>query len=105
MAAEQLLGAQGCSATCLPSLSKPAPWHLWCTPSCLRRGLTPSPPPALSVLCYGGGIAIAGLLYHWFAPGGHDCSFNITIITVALILCVAFSLMSMHPAVSACCAC
>ena len=37
---------------------------------------------------FGGAIALAGLSYHWFAPGTHDCSFNISIVTVALLLCV-----------------
>ena len=55
---------------------------------------------AAAVLCFSGSITITGLLYHWFAPGGHDCSFNITVITLALVLCVAFSMLSLHPAVS-----
>lgn len=54
---------------------------------------------AITGVCYAFCTTIAGLLYYWFAPSSHDCSFNITIITVAVILCLSLSLMSLHPAV------
>ena len=46
-------------------------------------------------------MTIAGLLYHWFAPAGVDCSLNVSIITLSLILCIILSLLTMHPTVSA----
>ena len=71
-----------------------------CSPAAVPTGPRRAAPPRPdAVLCFGGSIAIAGLLYHFFAPGGHDCSFNIAVITVALGLCVVFSLVSLHPAV------
>jgi len=42
---------------------------------------------------------LAGLAYHWFAPSGHDCSLNISLITLGLLLCVAFTLATFHPIV------
>lgn len=94
----------GRSAGCEALAAGQGKRRLQCCVACqaLRFGceLIVCPVPAsTAVACFGGAIAISVLLYHFFAPGGHDCSFNITIITVALILCVAFSLMSLHPAV------
>lgn len=48
---------------------------------------------------YAGCITIAGLLYHWFAPGGADCSLNISLITLSLLLCIVLSLITLHPQV------
>lgn len=57
------------------------------------------PLPALSC-CPAGCITIAGLLYHWFAPGGADCSLNISLITLSLVLCIVLSLITLHPQAS-----
>jgi hypothetical protein len=43
---------------------------------------------------------IAGLLYHFFAPSGADCSLNICLITLALVLCIVLTTVTLHPAVS-----
>lgn len=48
---------------------------------------------------YAGAATIGGLLYYWFAPGGHDCSFNVAVVSTALALCLAFTLVSLHPKV------
>lgn len=48
---------------------------------------------------YAGCITIAGLLYHFFAPSGADCSLNISLITLSLILCIILSVITMHPRV------
>ena len=52
-----------------------------------------------TLAAYAGCFTVLGLLYHWFAPGGQDCSFNITVITLALLLCVAITLVTLHPVV------
>jgi hypothetical protein len=39
-----------------------------------------------------------GLMYHWFKPeGAGSCSLNITLITLALVVVVAISALSLHP--------
>ena len=43
---------------------------------------------------------IAGQLYHYFAPAGQDCSLNISLVTLSLLLCLLLSMLTMHPAVS-----
>jgi hypothetical protein len=58
------------------------------------------PSPAPLHPSHAGCIAIGGLLYHFFAPAGADCSLNISLITLALLLCLALSLITLHPAVS-----
>lgn len=61
----------------------------------------PTPPPRPRSALSAGCAAIGGLLYHWFAPGSADCSLNISIVTLSLILCLVLSLVTMHPRVSA----
>ena len=39
----------------------------------------------------------AGLAYHWFAPGTHDCSLNISLITLGLILVILITAVTLHP--------
>ena len=46
---------------------------------------------------YASAATAGGLLYYWFAPGGHDCSFNVAVVTVAMALCLAFTMVSLHP--------
>jgi serine incorporator 1/3 len=61
---------------------------------------------ALTVAAYAGCITMAGLMFHWFNPtiqggeGGGDCSLNISLITIAILLCMAITFVSLHPAVS-----
>lgn len=54
---------------------------------------------AVTAAAYAGCAAIAGLLYHFFAPASADCSLNISLITLALILCIVLSTITLHPAV------
>ncbi len=54
----------------------------------------------VTVVAYGGSLTLSALMFHWFKPSGVDCSFNVSLITVALLLCVAFSVMSLLPAVT-----
>ena len=55
---------------------------------------------AISAGCYGGSIAGAVYLYRLFKPpGAGDCSVNVFLITLTLLLCVLFTAASMHPAV------
>jgi hypothetical protein len=53
---------------------------------------------AVTVGCYLGACTLVGVLFYWFKPAGAgDCSFNILIISLTLILGVAVSLLSLHP--------
>ena len=38
-------------------------------------------------------------MFHWFSPSSVEdgCSLNITLITLALLLCLVFALASLHP--------
>lgn len=52
----------------------------------------------LTVAAYGGVLALAGLLYAFFKPAGAgSCSLNVALITLALLLCVGFSALSVAP--------
>ncbi|CAG9461663.1 unnamed protein product [Pedinophyceae sp. YPF-701] len=55
----------------------------------------------VTVACYAGCLAIAGVLFAWFNPSGVDggCGLNIALITVCLFLCAFVSAVSLHPAV------
>eukprot|EP00897_Mesotaenium_endlicherianum_P004540 jgi/Mesen1/4113/ME000216S03366 len=55
---------------------------------------------AISVGCYVLVITGAVFLFHFFAPGGHDCQLNIFFITMTLILAVGFAIVSLHPQVN-----
>lgn len=55
----------------------------------------------VTVGCYAGIAAIVGLLFYWFNPAAaSDCSFNVTIIVLALLVALVLGAASMHPAVS-----
>lgn len=54
---------------------------------------------AVTVAAYAGCVTIGGLLFHFFVPSGPDCSLNISLITLALTLCLVLSLVTMHPSV------
>lgn len=42
---------------------------------------------------------LIALSFHWFAPSDVDCSFNLTIISLSLVLVVLLCLTSFHPAI------
>ena len=51
--------------------------------------------------CFAGALTLLGLAYRWFAPrGAGDCSLNVFVITFAILLGVAYSAASVHPAVA-----
>lgn len=51
-----------------------------------------------TVAAYAGVLAIAGVLFYFFKPGGAgSCSLNVTLITLSLLLCCAFSAISLLP--------
>lgn len=53
---------------------------------------------AITVGAFLGVVGIDGFMYYWFKPSGAgDCSFNIGMITLTLIICVGFSMLSLHP--------
>ena len=56
----------------------------------------------LTVSCYVGALTLIGIMFYWFNPAGAagGCSFNIVIIVLTLLLCLSFSLLSIHPLVS-----
>jgi Serine incorporator (Serinc) len=55
----------------------------------------------VTVGCYAGIAAIVGLLFYWFNPAAAgDCSLNVTVIVLALVVALVLGAASMHPAVS-----
>jgi hypothetical protein len=53
----------------------------------------------VTVGCYAGIAAIVGLLFYWFNPAAAgDCSFNVTVIVLALVVALVLGAASMHPA-------
>eukprot|EP00879_Flechtneria_rotunda_P003797 GHRR01004037.1.p1 GENE.GHRR01004037.1~~GHRR01004037.1.p1 ORF type:complete len:455 (+),score=144.85 GHRR01004037.1:317-1681(+) len=53
---------------------------------------------ALTVACFLGVLGIAGVLFYFFKPAGAgSCSLNVFLITASLLLCVAFSMLSLLP--------
>lgn len=53
---------------------------------------------AITITAFGGVLAIAGILFYFFKPtGAGSCSLNVALITLSLLLCVAFSLISLTP--------
>lgn len=53
---------------------------------------------AVTVISYSGSLVVIGFLYHWY--GAHkDCSLNTTLITLTLVMALAFSMVSVHPSV------
>ena len=54
-----------------------------------------------TLACFAGALTLLGLAYRWFAPhSAGDCSLNVFVITFAIILGVAYSAASLHPAVA-----
>lgn len=53
----------------------------------------------VSLVCYAATFSFSGLLFHWFAPSGHDCSLNMFFIVMTLILVVVFAFVALHPKV------
>ncbi len=52
----------------------------------------------LTVAAYAGTLALAGVLFAFFKPAGAgSCSLNVFLVTAALLLCVAFSALSVAP--------
>ena len=55
----------------------------------------------VTVACYAGIASIIGVLFYWFNPAAaNGCSFNVTVIVLALLVCLVVSAASMHPTVS-----
>jgi hypothetical protein len=51
--------------------------------------------------CYGGALALTGLSYRWFKPvGAGDCSLNVFLVTLSLLLGVCYSAAALHPSVT-----
>jgi len=50
-----------------------------------------------TVLLYAGSITLVVFLYKWYSPDGEECSRNVWLITVTLVLCVVFTAISVHP--------
>jgi len=56
---------------------------------------------AVTVGAFAGAIALIAVSFYWFNPSGAgDCSFNIFVMTVTILLTLAVSLGSLHPQVS-----
>ncbi len=51
--------------------------------------------------CYAGALTLLGLGYRWFHPhGAGDCSLNVFLLTLCLLLGLATSAAALHPAVA-----
>lgn len=50
-----------------------------------------------TVTLYSGSITLIVFLYKWFNPAGEECGRNVWIITTALLVCVAFTAISVSP--------
>ncbi|KAI3989976.1 hypothetical protein MKX01_003679 [Papaver californicum] len=53
---------------------------------------------AVSVGCYIAAFTIAGLMFIWFNPSGHDCGLNVFFIVMTMILALGFAIIALHPA-------
>lgn len=52
----------------------------------------------ITISAFMGTLAVAGVLFYFFKPGGAgSCSLNVSLITLTLLVCVVFSLLSLHP--------
>jgi hypothetical protein len=50
--------------------------------------------------CYAGAFTLLGLAFHWFHPAGAgDCSLNVFLLTLTLLLGLGYSAGALHPAV------
>ena len=55
---------------------------------------------AVTVGAFAGAIALIAVSFYWFNPSGAgDCSFNIFVMAVTILLTLAVSLGSLHPQV------
>jgi hypothetical protein len=55
---------------------------------------------AVTIGAFVGAIALIAVSFYWFNPSGAgDCSFNIFVMTVTILLTLAVSLGSLHPQV------
>ena len=55
----------------------------------------------MTVGAFVGAIALIGVSFYWFNPSGAgDCSFNVFVMTMTILLTLAVSLGSLHPQVS-----
>ena len=55
---------------------------------------------AVTIGAFVGAIALIAISFYWFNPSGAgDCSFNIFVMTVTILLTLAVSLGSLHPQV------
>ncbi|KAI3942815.1 hypothetical protein MKW92_035147 [Papaver armeniacum] len=55
---------------------------------------------AVSVGCYIAAFTIAGLMFIWFNPSGHDCGLNVFFIVMTMILAFGFAIIALHPQVN-----
>lgn len=55
---------------------------------------------AVTVGAFAGAIALIGVSFYWFNPAGvGDCSFNVFVMTLTILLTLGVSLGSLHPQV------
>jgi serine incorporator 1/3 len=50
-----------------------------------------------TIFSYAVSFTTAGLAFRWFAPGSHDCSLNITLITLTLLVVIVLTAITLHP--------
>jgi hypothetical protein len=50
-----------------------------------------------TVFFYGLCLTTAGVAFRWFAPASHDCSLNITLITLTLLVIIVLTAVTLHP--------
>ncbi|KAL6757882.1 serine incorporator/TMS membrane protein [Haematococcus lacustris] len=54
---------------------------------------------AVTGAAYAGALTLTGLMFYWFKPmAAGSCSFNVTLITLALLVVVLMTAVSLHPA-------
>ena len=54
-----------------------------------------------TLACFGGALALIGLDYQWFKPpGAGECSLNVFLVTLTLLLGVGTTLGALHPAIT-----
>ncbi|KAL4541005.1 hypothetical protein Ndes2526B_g05559 [Nannochloris sp. 'desiccata'] len=50
-----------------------------------------------TIFSYALSFTTAGVAYHWFAPASHDCSLNITLITLTVLVIIVLTAVTLHP--------
>ncbi|XP_019155782.1 PREDICTED: probable serine incorporator isoform X2 [Ipomoea nil] len=53
----------------------------------------------VTLICYVATFAFNGLLFHFFAPSGHECGLNTFFIVMTLIFVFCFAVVTLHPSV------